>query len=93
MKISISHIAKLANLNLSEEQLETMEKSIPAVVEHMEEMKELEVTDVSETNGMTEESNITREDLVEPSFSQTQALKNAKKTYKGYFVVPRILED
>src|SRR5260370_34315922 len=93
MKISIDYLSKLANLKLSNEQKEVMEKSIPSVVEHMEEIKELDVANVSETNGVTEEENVWREDSVEVSLSQEEALSNAKKTYKGFFVVPSIFEN
>lgn len=37
--------------------------------------------------------NVMREDVVTPSFTQDQALKNAKDTYEGYIVVPGLFED
>lgn len=93
MKISIKHLAKLANFDLSKEQEETMEKSIPSVVGYMEEIKNLDVGSVSETNFASEEKNITRDDVIELSLSQVSALSNAKKTHKGFFVVPYVFEE
>lgn len=93
MSISIKHLAKLSNLQLSQEQMTVMEKSIPAVVQNMETIKQLKVPDVAATNGVSEEENIYREDIPEPSLSQEEALKNAKNTYKGFFVVPYVFEE
>lgn len=93
MKISITHLSKLANLKLSSMQLTTMEASIPSVVEHMEEIKHLDLSHIQATNAVIEEENIYREDVVEPSLSQKDALANAKNTYNGYFVVPYVFEE
>lgn len=93
MKINIKHLATLANLVLSKKQEEQMEKSIPSVVSYMDEIKNLDLDNVSETNGVTEEENVFREDVAEPSLTQEDALKNAKKTHKGFFVVKAIFEE
>ncbi|MGH7245896.1 MAG: Asp-tRNA(Asn)/Glu-tRNA(Gln) amidotransferase subunit GatC [Candidatus Levyibacteriota bacterium] len=93
MKIPVKHIARLSHFTLSKKQEEIMEKSIPAVVTYMDEIKNLDVDRVRETNGVTEEKNVTRDDAVEPSFSQEEALKNATHTYKGFFVVPYVFEE
>ena len=91
--MNIKVLAKLANLNLSKKQEEDLEKSIPSVVDYMDEIKNLDVDDVTETTRVTEEENVLREDIVESSLSQEQALKNAKKTRNGFFVVPAIFEE
>lgn len=93
MSISIKHLATLSRLHLSSMQQAAMEASIPSVVTHMEEIKKLDVSQVKETNGVSEEVNILREDAIEPSLSQEEALKNAKNTYNGFFVVPYVFES
>ncbi len=90
MKINVSALAKLANLTLSEKQLKDLEESIPGVVEYMDEVKNLDVDSIPETTRVTEEKNILREDIVTESLSQEEALKNAKQTHKGFFVVPNV---
>ncbi len=90
MKINVSALAKLANLNLSDKQLKDLEESIPGVVEYMDEVKNLDVDSIPETTRVTEEKNILREDEVTESLSQEEALKNAKQTHKGFFVVPNV---
>ncbi|HEX8965150.1 MAG TPA: Asp-tRNA(Asn)/Glu-tRNA(Gln) amidotransferase subunit GatC [Patescibacteria group bacterium] len=90
MKINVSALAKLANLTLSDKQLKDLEESIPGVVEYMDEVKNLDVDSIPETTRVTEEKNVLREDEVRESLSQEEALKNAKQTYKGFFVVPNV---
>lgn len=92
MQIDVKKLAELANLTLSKEQEENLEKSIPSVVDYMDEIKNLDVDDIPETTRVTEEENVLREDIVTPSLSQKDALKNAKSTRNGFFVVPAILD-
>lgn len=90
MAINIKQLAKLANLPLTQKQLEDLENSIPSVVAYMDEIKNLDVDDIPETSRVTEESNVFREDVVTASLTQEEALSNAKKTHKGFFVVPNV---
>jgi aspartyl-tRNA(Asn)/glutamyl-tRNA(Gln) amidotransferase subunit C len=92
MSVNVKHLAKLANLTLTSEQEENLEKSIPSVVEYMDTIKNLDVDDIPETSRLTDEENVFRDDVVEPSLSQEQALKNAKNTYNGFVVVPYVFE-
>ena len=92
MKIDIKHLAQLANVQLSEKQEQVLEKSIPSIIEYMDEIRDLDVDAIPETSRVTEEINVFREDVIEPSFSQKEALKNAKKSHNGFFLVPAILE-
>ena len=93
MKVSITNLSHLANLHLSEDQKNILEESIPSVVTHLEEIKQLDVSEVKETNGASEEENIFAEDTTEPSLTQKEALQNAKDTYNGFFVVPYVFEE
>ncbi len=88
----VKNLAKLANLTLTKEQEEELEKSIPTVVDYMDEIKNLDVDDIPETTRVTEEENVLREDVVQPSLSQKDVLKNAKNTRNGFFVVPAVLD-
>lgn len=93
MKISIKNLAQLANLELSSSQLQTLEESIPSVIEHMDEIKHLDLSGVKQTNAVIEEENVYREDDVEHSLTQDEALKNAPNTYNGFLVVPYVFEE
>ena len=87
----VKHIAKLANLEISEEKIPIYQEQLSVIVEHFNDLKSLSFENVDETSRITKAKNVWREDEVCPSFTQEEALKNAQKTHQGYFVVPYLL--
>jgi|SRR5579872_2401807 len=92
-KINIQHIAKLAALPISQEKLEKLQKQLETTLEHVDRLSEIDTSKVTGTNEVTSLTNVTREDIVETSLTQEEALQNAKATYNGFFVVPVIIEE
>lgn len=92
-KIDVKKVAKLAELPIKEENLERLERELEQTVEHVDRLNNIDTSDVGETNTVTNLSNITRDDIIEPSLTQEEALQNAKHTHKGFFVVPVILKE
>ncbi|PIS17684.1 Asp-tRNA(Asn)/Glu-tRNA(Gln) amidotransferase GatCAB subunit C [Candidatus Collierbacteria bacterium CG17_big_fil_post_rev_8_21_14_2_50_45_7] len=90
----IKHLAKLANLPLSPERLTQLASQIETTFEYIQTTQNTDTSKYLETNQVNELSNILREDIVDDShtFTQEQALQNAKQTHNGYFIVPAILE-
>lgn len=93
MKINIKHIATLANLTLKSDEEVRLEGQLEATLEHVERLTKIDTSKTSETNEVTSLENVLREDTVRPSMTQNEALKNAKKTYNGFFVVPAVLKE
>jgi aspartyl-tRNA(Asn)/glutamyl-tRNA(Gln) amidotransferase subunit C len=94
LPVPIQHIAKLAHLqNLTPEQLQQYEANITSIMNHMQEVTQLDLSTVPETSRVIEEENILRDDMVKSSFTQSQALQNAKHTHEGFFKVPAVLEE
>jgi aspartyl-tRNA(Asn)/glutamyl-tRNA(Gln) amidotransferase subunit C len=93
MKFDVSHVAKLANLSLSDEEKAKFEKQLEETVEYVKGLDEVDTTGVEPTSQVTGLENITREDEVRPSLSQEEALKNAKSTHNGLFKVKGILAN
>jgi aspartyl-tRNA(Asn)/glutamyl-tRNA(Gln) amidotransferase subunit C len=93
MKIDISHIAKLANLTLSDEEKSKFEKQLEETIHHIENLDSVDTSDAEPTSQVTGLENITREDEIKPSLSQEEALSNAKATHKGFFKVKGILQS
>ena len=79
MAFDVSHIAKLANLPLTEEEKKKFEKQLEETLSYISQVTGLE--------------NVERDDITTPSLTQEQALKNAPKTEKGFFVVESILKQ
>ncbi|HEX7042346.1 MAG TPA: Asp-tRNA(Asn)/Glu-tRNA(Gln) amidotransferase subunit GatC [Patescibacteria group bacterium] len=92
-KININHIAKLANIPLGDSEKEKLEKQLEETLKHVERLNEIDTSKVEGTNEVTGLKNVWREDEVTPSLFQAEALMNAKKVHKGFFVVPVILEE
>ena len=93
MKLDVKHIAKLANLTLSEEEEKKFEKQLEETVEYIEGLSEVDTTNIEPTSQVTGLENVTREDEISPSLSQEEALGTAKSTHKGYFKVKGILNN
>lgn len=88
----VEHIAELANIPLRSQELSRFKEGLTSILGYMEQITHLKLRSSLENPRMTEEENILREDAVQPSLSQESALKNARKTHQGYFMVDGILE-
>lgn len=93
MKIDVSHVAKLANLPLSDAEKKKFEKQLSETLDYVKQLEEIDTKGVEPTSQVTGLENVTREDEVTPSLSQEEALSNAKSTHNGFFKVPAILEN
>jgi len=91
--IDVSHVAKLANLPLSDTELKKFERQLNETLTYIENLKEIDTRNVEPAANVTGLENIVREDTAAPSISQEEALKNGKSTYNGFFKVKAILED
>ena len=92
-KNEIKHIAKLADLNLSEKQVEKFQKQLSAIVEyisHLDEVNTLKIKPTSQTTGLT---NIKREDeLRNEVLTVEEALSGTNEIHNNFFKIPAIFE-
>lgn len=93
MKINVPHVAKLAELPLSPSEEIKFDKQLEETVKYVEELKGVDTKGIEPTSQVTGLENITREDRAKPSFSQEQALHNAKSQHNGFFIVDAIFDD
>ena len=91
----IKHLAKLANLKLSDSQLKNLLPSVATFLKYVSKIKSLDTKNVEETSQVTGQENIFREDVIDKNrmLTQQEALSNAKKTHNGYFVVNAIFDS
>lgn len=92
MKIDVRHIAKLANLPLSETESGKFEKQLSDVLEYVKKLEGLDTSGVEPTSQVTGLENILREDAVTNSLSQEQALSGTGNKHNGFFAVKGILD-
>lgn len=88
----VRHVAKLARLGLTEEEIAKFQKQLSGILEFVATLNEVDTKDVIPTSQVTGLENVFREDEVKPSLSQEEVLKNAPDKYKGYFRVKKVLE-
>lgn len=87
----VKHVAALAKLSFTDEELAKIAKELDAIVGYVEQLKELNVDDVPPTAHVLDLHNVFREDKVEPWLTNEEALQNAPAQKKGYFSVPKVL--
>ena len=92
-RATVDHVARLARLDLSEEERERMSAELGDILEHAAKIQELDLDDVEPTSHAIPIRNVMRPDEVRPSLSQAEALANAPEATDGRFKVPRILEE
>lgn len=93
MKIDVSHVAKLANLPLTEKEKEKFEKQLNDILSYIEKLNEVDTKNIDPTSQVTGLENVTREDNASPSLSQEEVLQNTPKKHNGFFKVKAIFEE
>ncbi len=91
-KKEVLHIAKLANLDLTNEESVKLQKQLSQTLDYVDILNELNTAKIKITSQTTGSSNVLREDIVKPSLTQAQALSNSKDKHDGYFKVKSIFE-
>ena len=84
----VLHVARLARLRLSEEEVQTMTGELSKVLDHIEKISELDLDGVEPTSHVVELENVLREDVPRPSLPREKALEQAPDTDGTGFRVP-----
>lgn len=89
----ISHLASLANLSLTESEKEKFKNQFSETLDYVENLKELDTDNVSDNSYIFDVENVNFEDKEDNArtFSQSDALKNAKRKTDSYFIVEKIM--
>ena len=93
MKINVKHIAKLANLPLSDKEEERFEKQISSILKYVEQLNSVDTKGVSITSQVTNLENAIRKDEPDTSLNQEDALSNTKSKHNGFFKVGKVLDN
>jgi aspartyl-tRNA(Asn)/glutamyl-tRNA(Gln) amidotransferase subunit C len=84
----VLHVAKLARLRLSDEELERMAGELSGILEHVDRISELDLEDVEPTTHVIALENVLRPDEPRPSWSREEVLDRAPDPASGSFRVP-----
>ena len=92
MKMDIEKVARLARLELSEEENITFGEQLEQILAHMEQLNQIDTAGVEPTSHAIPIFNVFREDEVKPSLLQKEVLAIAPDEEEGHFKIPRIIE-
>lgn len=90
----VAHIAQLANIPVSETEKAKLADAFTDTLAVVDQLQELDTSQVPTTHQVTGLENITRDDVVNEAkmLTQDEALANGARTHQGYFVVPQVIE-
>jgi aspartyl-tRNA(Asn)/glutamyl-tRNA(Gln) amidotransferase subunit C len=84
----VIHVARLARLRLTDEEVESMAAELSHVLEHVERIGELDLEDAEPTAHVVPLENVLREDEPRPSLPAERVLEPAPEAGPGGFGVP-----
>jgi len=84
----VLHVAKLARLRLSEEEVERMSGELSSILEHVERITELDLEGVEPTSHVVDVENVLRPDEPRPCLPRERAVENAPDATDEGFRVP-----
>jgi aspartyl-tRNA(Asn)/glutamyl-tRNA(Gln) amidotransferase subunit C len=101
-EIDVAHVARLARLNLTEEETKLFQGQLRRVLEYAEKLREAQdeaagvapAEETEKTSGETPAAiaDVLRPDESRPWFTAEEALSNAPREANGLFIVPKVVE-
>jgi aspartyl-tRNA(Asn)/glutamyl-tRNA(Gln) amidotransferase subunit C len=92
VEIDIDHVAKLARLQLTDDEKARMREQLAVILEHAATVGEVAADDVPPTASPIPQVNVFREDTSDPSLPHDAAMANAPAAADERFLVPKIAE-
>ena len=85
-RAQVQHIAELARLNLSDEEIDRMTLQLSAILDYAARLQELDTEAIPPTASVVPLQNVMRDDIVTPSLPREDVLRNAPdKDERGEF--------
>ena len=89
----VAHIADLAKLALSDEEVARYQEQLSAILEHFERLQDLDTEEIPPTATVVPLRSVMREDEARPPTERDKILENAPATEEGCFRVPAVLDQ
>ena len=84
----VLHVARLARLQLTDDEVERMTGELAAILDHIDKISELDLEGVPPTSHVVEVANALRPDVPRPSLPREVALAQAPARTEEGFLVP-----
>ena len=92
-KIDVRYVAKLARIALTDDEVERFGAQLADLLEHVDALAKLDVSEVAATAQVVESRNVEREDICRPGLDREVVLQAAPQRQGGFFRVPRIIAE
>ena len=92
-RADVAHVARLARLELSDEELSTFTDQLGDILDHAADIEALDVGDIPPTAHPLPLTNVLRPDEVRPSLDRDEVLARAPFAEDGRFRVPPVLGE
>jgi aspartyl-tRNA(Asn)/glutamyl-tRNA(Gln) amidotransferase subunit C len=90
--IDVPYLARLARLEITSEEAEIFSGQLGRILDHVEQMNQLDVTGIEPTAHAITVFDVIREDVAGESLPRSVVLNNAPHNANGLFVVPKVLD-
>ena len=91
-KEAIEHIAKLARIELTQEEKDLYSKQLSDILGYINELQKLDISNVADVGQITGlENQLAKDKIIECGISQADLFKNAPDTKDGYIKVKSVL--
>jgi aspartyl-tRNA(Asn)/glutamyl-tRNA(Gln) amidotransferase subunit C len=91
-RATAAKVAKLARIRVEEANLPALADEFNAILGFIEQLQELDVSDVEPMTSVTPMRLPRREDVVSDGNQQAAVLSNAPDAREGFFAVPKVVE-
>ncbi|GAA0362033.1 Asp-tRNA(Asn)/Glu-tRNA(Gln) amidotransferase subunit GatC [Bacillus horti] len=92
-KKDVEHVAHLARLELSGEEVQTFTEQLDSILTFAEKLNELDTENVEPTTHVRDITNAVRKDEIRPSLTAEEALKNTEEHKEQQVKVPSVFES
>jgi len=89
----VLHVADLARLHLSDEEVDRMQAQLSNILEAIETLRDVDTSHVGPTASVIQLENVMRGDVARPGLSREAALANAPLRDDPFLRVPTVLEE
>lgn len=91
-KEEVVYIAKLARLELTEEEIEKFQHQLSDILTYIDKLNEVDTENVEITYNVNNKINALRDDILQDSFSYEKIFKNAPEVEDNHFKIPKVIE-
>jgi aspartyl-tRNA(Asn)/glutamyl-tRNA(Gln) amidotransferase subunit C len=92
-RIDVRHVARLARLALTDDEVVRYGDQLADLLQHVDQLKELDTSDVAATAQVVASRNVMRADALRPTLDRDVVLAGAPQPQNGFFRVPKIIAE